>query len=65
MLLSVIKNVVGKLDWLLLIAAVCLFASFDYSNLTTVNIIYIVTFVLWFVMLCARVIIVYKGGKKK
>ena len=64
-MLNVIKNVVGKLDWLLLLAAVCLFASFDYSNLSTVNIIYIVTFILWFAMLCVRIYIVYKGGKKK
>lgn len=64
-MLEVIKSTVGKLDWLLLIAAVCLFANFDYSNLSTMNIIYIVTFVLWFIMLCARIIIVYKGGKKK
>lgn len=64
-MLDVIKNTVGILDWLLLIAAVCLFSNFDYSNLSTMNIIYIVTFILWFVMLCTRIIIVYRGGKKK
>ena len=61
-----IKKSMGTFDWLIFIAAFYMFSHFDYSNLDMVEIVYIVTFVLWFVMLGARIFITYRGkGEKK
>ena len=62
---QVLKEVMRTFDCLILIAAVFLFASFDYDNLTTVDTIYIVTFALWFALLVFRIMIMYngRGGK--
>lgn len=60
-----IKKTLGKFDWLLLIAAVFLFTHFDYSDLKIVDIIYMVTFTLWFCMLLFRIYINYSGKKFK
>ena len=64
-MLKVIQKSLGKLDYVLLIAAVFLFTHFDYSNLATSDIIYIVTFALWFVMLAVRIFIVFKNEVKQ
>ena len=64
-LLKIIQKSLGKLDYVLLIAALILFTHFDYSNLVTSDIIYIVTFALWFVMLLVRIFIVFKNEVKQ
>jgi len=53
------------IDVLILAAAAFLLTSYDYSNLSTLNIVYIVSFVLWLIMLAARIYIVYKKEVKK
>lgn len=68
MIIESIKKCLGFFDYILLIAAVYMFSHFDYSNLDIVEIVYIVSFTLWFGMLATRVYITYtgknKGGKK-
>lgn len=61
MLLDAIKKCLGKFDYLLLIAAVYMFSHMDYSNLDIVQIVYIVSFTLWIIMLGIRINITYKG----
>ena len=58
-----LKEILRPFDCLILIAAVFLFATFDYDNLTTVDTIYMVTFALWFALLAVRGVILYKNGK--
>ncbi len=61
----VLKEILRPFDCLILVAAIFLFTSFDYDNLTTVDTIYIVTFALWFALLVFRIMIMYngRGGK--
>ena len=61
MLFDAIKKCLGKFDYLLLIAAVYMFSHMDYSNLDIVQIVYIVSFTLWIIMLGIRIRITYKG----
>ena len=65
-MLEVIKKSLGIFDWLILVAAVYMFNKFNYADLEISEIVYIIVFSLWFVMLIIRVSIVYKssGGKK-
>ncbi len=68
MMLESVKKCLGFFDYILLIAAVYMFSHFDYSNLDIVEIVYIVSFTLWFCMLTFRIYITYKGedkGRKK
>ena len=60
-MLEIIKKTLGTFDYLILIAAFYMFSHFDYSNLDTVEIIYIVSFVLWIVMVTVRIFILYKN----
>ena len=64
-LLELLKRAMNIFDLLILAAAAFLFSRFDYSNLSTFDIIYIVTFILWLVMFFVRIFIVYKNGGKK
>ena len=64
-MLEIIKSELKVFDYLIIIAAFYMFSNFDYNNLDTVQIVYIVTFVLWFIMLAVRVFILYKNGGKK
>lgn len=57
----VLKEILRPFDCLLLVAAVFLFAKFDYDNLEISDIIYIVLFSMWFTMLLIRAVIMYKG----
>ena len=57
----VLKEILRPFDCLILVAAIFLFATFDYDNLTTVDIIYMTTFGLWFAMLIIRATIMYNG----
>ena len=63
----VLKEILRPFDCLILVAAVFLFATFDYDNLTTVDIIYMTTFGLWFTLLVFRAAIIYngKGGSQR
>lgn len=65
-MLELLKRSMNFLDVLILVAAVYMFSNFDYSNLSTMNIVYIVVFVLWLIMLVVRIFVVYKKtGKQK
>ena len=64
-MLEILKKSMNIIDLLILAAAMFLLTSYDYSNLSTLNIIYIVSFVLWLIMLAARIYIVYKKEAKK
>lgn len=63
-LLQLLKKILRPFDCLILVAAVILFINFDYSNLQTVDIIYMITFAIWFVLLLIRGYIIWsdKGG---
>ena len=62
---EIIKNELKIFDYFIIIAAFYMFSHLDFSNLDTVQIVYIVTFVLWFIMLAVRVFILYKNEGKK
>ena len=62
---KVLKEMLRPFDCLILVAAVFLFATFDYDNLTTADKVYIVTFTLWFAMFIIRGVIMYRGGNKR
>ena len=62
---KVLKEMLRPFDCFILIAAVFLFAKFDYDNLETADIVYIVTFTLWFAMFIIRGVIMYRGGNKR
>lgn len=65
-LLELLKRSMNFFDVLILVAAVYMFSHFDYSNLSTMNIVYIVVFVLWLIMLVVRIFVVHKKtGKQK
>lgn len=64
-MLEILKKSMNIIDVLILAAAAFLLTSYDYSNLSTLNIVYIVSFVLWLIMLAARIYIVYKKEVKK
>ena len=58
---QVLKEILRPFDCLIIIAAVFLFATFDYDNLTTVDTIYMITFAVWFALLVIRGVILYNG----
>ena len=62
---KVIKDSIKIFDYFIMIAAVIMFAGFDYDNLNMIDKIYIVTFIIWFVLLAVRIYIIYQGGRKK
>lgn len=64
-MLEILKKELKIFDYFILVAAVYMFSHLDFSNLDTVQIVYLVTFVLWFIMLAVRVFILYKNGGKK
>ena len=64
-LLELLKRAMNIFDLLILAAAAFLFLRFDYSNLSTFDIIYIGSFILWLIMLFIRIYIVYRNGVKK
>ena len=55
-----IFKAVNVLDWLIAAAALYIIANMDFANLTTVNIIYLVTFVIWLVLFALRIVIVVR-----
>ena len=58
-----IYKAVHPFDWLIAVAALIIFAKLDFAALTTVDIIYLVTFVVWAVLFALRIIIVLRGEK--
>lgn len=64
-MLEAAKKCLGFFDYILLIAAVYMFSHFDYSNLDVIEIVYIVSFTLWIIMLTVRIYITYKGKGEK
>ena len=64
-LLELLKRAMNIFDLLILAAAAFLFSRFDYSNLSTFDIIYIGSFILWLIMLFVRIFIVFRNGVKK
>lgn len=64
-MLELLKKAMNIFDLLIMAAAAFLLMRFDYSNLSTSDIVYIVVFALWVVMLLVRIYIVYKTGGKK
>ena len=62
-MLNAIKKSLKPFDYILLIVAVWMFSKFNYSDLSTIDIIYIVSFTIWFIMLVVRTNIYYQGGK--
>lgn len=59
---TILKSV-QFLDWLIIAAAVFLLTNMDYANLTTVNIIYLVSFAIWLVLFVARIYIIAKRNR--
>lgn len=64
-MLDAIKKSLKPFDYILLIIAVWMFSHFNYSDLSTVDIVYMVTFTIWFIMLVVRTNIYYQGGKNR
>ena len=64
-MLEVIKKNLKLWDYVIFAIAVFMFSNFDYSNLNIIDIIYIVSFVMWFIMLGFRLFIIYRGNNKK
>lgn len=62
-LFEVLKKAVSVVDVVIIVAAVVLLSHYDFDNLTTANKIFLGAFVLWVMMLCIRVYIVYKDFK--
>ena len=64
-MLKTIKDSLKLFDYFILIAAVIMFTSFDYSNLRLTDKIYMVSFIIWIVLLSVRIYIIHQGGQKK
>lgn len=64
-LLEVLKKAMNIFDLFILAAAFFFLTGFDYSNLSTANIIYLVVLILWFIMFFIRIFIVYRNLNKK
>ena len=59
-MLDVLKQSLKPFDYLILIAAVFLFSKFDYDHLAIIDIIYIISFTLWFIMMFIKIYILYR-----
>ena len=64
-MLEAIKKSLKPFDYILLVVAAWLFSNFNYNDLSTIDIIYIVSFTIWFIMLVVRTNIYYQGGKRR
>ncbi len=67
--MEILKEALRPMDCLIFVAAVILFTQMDYAELTTVDIIYIGTFVIWMLLLLVRIYLlsrkVPESGKKR
>lgn len=58
-----LKQAIKPMDILIGVAAIYLLVfEIDYSNMTTVDTIYVVCFIIWFVLLAVRCYIYWKKG---
>ena len=64
-MLKIIKDSLKLFDYFILLAAAIMFSNFDYGNLSIVDKIYIVSFVIWIVLLAVRIYIINQGGRNK
>ena len=62
-LVSRIFKAVHPFDWLIAVAAVIILAEMDFAALTTINIIYLVTFVIWFVLFVLRIVLTLRRSE--
>ena len=62
-MLKIFKKAFDKIDGLITLAAIFLFAHFDYDNLSMLDKIYIASFGLWTVMKLIRLYIIYRNEK--
>ena len=63
-MVEILKKAFDKFDALIILAAIFLFLHFDYSNLSLIDKIYIVSFAFWTVAKAIRVYIIYKNERK-
>ncbi|MBQ7723891.1 MAG: hypothetical protein IJT57_06150 [Selenomonadaceae bacterium] len=63
-MLELLKKAFDKFDGLIILAAVFLFAHFDYDNLSLLDKIYIASFAFWSVTKLIRLYILYKNEQK-
>jgi len=56
---------IKMVDWLILAVGVLLFATMDYSNLSTIDKVYIGSMALWVVLLGGRLYVENKKSGKK
>ncbi len=52
---------VNKIDWLIFIMAVWILIEMDMNALTTVDIIYLITFAIWLVLFVVRLFLIYRN----
>ncbi len=64
-LLEILKKAMNIFDVPILLAAAFILLRLDYSNLDVSDIVYIVVFILWLIMLGVRILVVYKRDAKK
>lgn len=64
-LLELLKKAMNIFDVPILLAAAFILFRLDYSNLDVSDIVYIVVFILWLIMLGVRILVVYKRDAKK
>ncbi len=62
-LIKLLKKSMSVLDFLIIVVALFMFEKLDYSNLETSDIIYMVAFGLWILMLFVRIFIVKKNDE--
>ncbi|MFV0635722.1 hypothetical protein [Mitsuokella sp.] len=57
---SWLKQAIKPMDIMIGIAAVYIFYATDFDNMSTFDLIFIVTFAIWFVLTLARCVIYYR-----
>lgn len=62
-MLDVLKKAFDKFDGFIILAAIFLFSNFDYSNLSTLDKVYIASFAFWTVTKFIRLYIVYRNER--
>ena len=63
--MEILKKAFDKFDGLIILAAVFLFVHFDYSNLSTLDKVYIASFAFWTVTKFIRLYIVYQNESQR
>ena len=63
LLLEILKKAFDKFDGVIILAAVFLFAHFDYENLTFIDKAYIGSFVLWALLKLVRIYILFQNER--